>query len=300
MNEYQKVVTLSIGGNNVGFGRVLRACVFKAGGPISDDCDETIQKVREERLIGNKLVATVKRGYRAVTSRLFSGDQNPLVLVQLYPNFFVETSHWCDSQTMGFITGSQPRLTKELRRKLNGLGNDVRREIIRAVAEHRPYTPANEKWIILDETDNEVYPGHCFCEEHHQTLDNEEIWFSNHVAKTRPPCRLASTSMCLPTGTATRCATWDYLQRNSSNDNADSDTNTLTKRIPVYILETIIKGFHPKSAAFKAISHINYRAIVENMRSQVPDKELKDKVGDERQGNRTTTSSGAATSTWKG
>ncbi|KAF4456267.1 hypothetical protein F53441_1561 [Fusarium austroafricanum] len=322
MNHYQKVVTLSIGGNDVGFSKILRACVFKPGGPIADDCDETIKSVREERINGDKLVNTLKQGYMAVTSRL-TGDHTRIVLVQLYPNFFNEYTDWCDDQTMGMIPQYKPLLDKELRRKLNQLGNDVRREIIRAITEHRKRVPANEKWIILDEYDK-VYPGHRFCEAHHKTLDNDDVWFFTPKGNDSP-VQVREYLDVLAEYDPNTCKDhpnyddfvfgWhcdqarylEFVQKNSTSDNDSGDTHNLAKRIPVFIAEPLIKGFHPKTAAFKVISELNYRAIADNVRPdvQVPDKELKHKAGDKGQsdgkGNgHNTTSGDAAATTWQG
>lgn len=44
LDEDQQTVTISIGGNDLGFSNILKACVFKPGGPISDNCDDKVDE----------------------------------------------------------------------------------------------------------------------------------------------------------------------------------------------------------------------------------------------------------------
>jgi lysophospholipase L1-like esterase len=53
MNDDQQVVTLSIGGNDIKFAKIVRACIFKPAGPASDDCQEVIDEA--QAIIDNKL-----------------------------------------------------------------------------------------------------------------------------------------------------------------------------------------------------------------------------------------------------
>ncbi|KAJ3547919.1 hypothetical protein NM208_g1269 [Fusarium decemcellulare] len=174
MSKNQKVVTISIGGNDSGFGRILKACVFKPGGPFSDNCDEVIAKMLNERIKEDKLVDQLHKAYAAVSNRISGRQPRRLVLVQLYPNFFNQETDWCDGQNMGLFHSDETLLTRDLRRKLNDLGNMVRDRITTAVESYK--NPEEETWIALDRN-NELYEGHRFCEPGHETLDNEDIWF---------------------------------------------------------------------------------------------------------------------------
>ena len=85
IDEDQQVVTLSISGNDIGFSKILKACVFKPGGPISDDCDDTIKEA--EDFIKDHLKDTLHKAYDAVFNRI-TDDERRKVFVQLYPAFF--------------------------------------------------------------------------------------------------------------------------------------------------------------------------------------------------------------------
>jgi GDSL-like Lipase/Acylhydrolase family len=129
----QQVVTLSIGGNDLGFSKILKACVFKPGGPLSDDCDETIETART--YLEDKLEKTLRKGYDAIFNRI-TDDYKRKMFIQLYPNFFQEDTDWCNGQSMGIIPGYKPLLDNDLRKKLNSLGNDVRFAMKRIIARY--------------------------------------------------------------------------------------------------------------------------------------------------------------------
>jgi hypothetical protein len=68
MRADQMVVTLSIGGNDLGFGKILKTCIFKPAGPLSDDCDKTIEAT--QTYVWHELDGQLTKGYNAILRRL--------------------------------------------------------------------------------------------------------------------------------------------------------------------------------------------------------------------------------------
>ncbi|RYP45731.1 hypothetical protein DL768_007972 [Monosporascus sp. mg162] len=68
LNEDQQLLTVSIGGNDFGFRKILRACVFKPGGSISDDCDTTIKATNT--YLDNEFENTLRKGYDAIFDKI--------------------------------------------------------------------------------------------------------------------------------------------------------------------------------------------------------------------------------------
>ena len=85
MDFDQQVVTLSIGGNDLKFTNVLKACIFKPPGWINADCDEYIQKTRD--IMDNDLKDILYKAYDAVYDNIYPWYTR-VMFVQLYPNFF--------------------------------------------------------------------------------------------------------------------------------------------------------------------------------------------------------------------
>lgn len=60
LNRDQGFILLSIGGNDVGFSKVLKACVFKPGGPYSGSCDDAIEAA-EKILMSTEFPSSLRR-----------------------------------------------------------------------------------------------------------------------------------------------------------------------------------------------------------------------------------------------
>lgn len=263
VDEDQMVVTLSIGGNDLGFGKILKACVFKPGGPLSDDCDETIETART--YLQNELADTLRKGYDAIWDKVTDDDRRKM-FVQLYPNFFQEDTDWCNGQSMGIIPGYKPLLDEELRHKLNRLGDEVRDEI--KVTMER-YVQDQQDWFqnrmfYLDDFDNDVYPGHRFCEKDVETFDDPNIWFFTIGGDDSPTVTAQDLLDEYDPANCTNDPKYDsdfafgwycdsvrYVAT-LGNNNGDFKT---------FAPEAVTKAFHPKTAAFTVIKNNHKDAI---------------------------------------
>jgi hypothetical protein len=269
MEEDQQVVTLSIGGNDLKFGKVLRACVFKPAGPGSDDCQPTIDEAQD--IIDNKLEDILRKGYDAIFAKLNS-DYKRKVFVQLYPNFFDETTDWGKDQTLGVFPGYKPLLTKDLRHRLNQLADSARTKMKFIINKYdREYKePPHDQggWVetrifYMDEFDQDIYPTHRFCEDKKKTFDDESIWFFIPGGNDSPKTDTISTS-----NTTAAEISANYAASSCKDDSrydiddlfgwgfdlalyiaADNVSSSTTMFAPGYY----VKAFHPKTAAFTEI-----------------------------------------------
>ncbi|TPX09106.1 uncharacterized protein E0L32_001631 [Thyridium curvatum] len=267
MDKDQQVITVSIGGNDVGFGKILKACVFKPGGPFSDDCDETINSVRKW-LDDNKLRDVLKKGYDAIIERLDRGNKRT-IFVQLYPGFFGEGpgTEWCNSQSMGIIPGYKPLLTNELRHTLNRLAEYVRDEIKQFLERYNGGLRWDQPRIFyMDDFDLDTYETHRFCEKGRETLDDPDIWFFTIGGNDSPQTMTAQDVLSkYDPGKCTQdakyqtdfaygwyCDTARYVASLSDSDKGNFRT---------YAPESVTKAFHPKTAAFTSIKNKHKEAI---------------------------------------
>ncbi|KAI9873297.1 MAG: hypothetical protein M1823_007953, partial [Watsoniomyces obsoletus] len=70
MDGDQMVVTLSIGGNDLGFGDVLKACIYKPADPFSADGKKTVDATAD--YIHHKLPDQLTKGYPAIFEKIIN------------------------------------------------------------------------------------------------------------------------------------------------------------------------------------------------------------------------------------
>lgn len=269
MEEDQQVVTLSIGGNDIKFSKVLRACILKPEGPAADDCQTTIDEA--QAIIDDELDGILRRAYDKIFEKLDSNYRRK-VFVQLYPRFFNSETTWCNDQTLGLVPGFQPKLTQELRRKLNRLSDNLRFSMKRTIQryyEDKSSLPheqggwAENRIFYNDEFDDATYPGKRFCEPKKETFDAEDIWFfipagndsprtqatasSNTTAGQISAAYDASTCRQDPMSESDGVFAWGCsLASYIAAANITADTTMFTPQF-------LVKAFHPKTAAFTRI-----------------------------------------------
>lgn len=260
-----RLATLSIGGNDLGFARILRACIFKPGGPWSDDCDETI--ARSRRIIDNDLEEKLNEAYDTLFERLGS-DYRVKAFIQLYPNFFKEDTTWCNDHSMGVYPGIgyHPKVTNELRRKLNKMGDYARDKMKEFIDTYvKKQTWVENRLFYLDGKDTRVYPGHRFCEEGVTKFNDPKTWFFRAFGDDTPT---VSAQDVLDEYDPDTCAddpkfedddtfAWYCETARGLADLNDGDRAAFLTATP----ETITKAFHPKTAAFSSIADWHYQYI---------------------------------------
>lgn len=119
-----QMVTLSIGGNDIGFGGIAKACLIKPIGESDEDCEKAVLKARN--IIANELENKLRTTWDAIFDKMPNKDERK-VFQTLYGQFFNEDTDWCDGQYMGLLG---PYLKKDLRKRMNTLAKIANDKII--------------------------------------------------------------------------------------------------------------------------------------------------------------------------
>ncbi|KAI9854953.1 MAG: hypothetical protein M1813_000618 [Trichoglossum hirsutum] len=156
------IVTVSAGGNNVGFGNIVNACVYRFSGPASGDCAKALQDAAALINDDTKLWNPVWNNINAILARV-PGRANFRVYVVGYIKFWNAKTDQCDKVSWEYwnIPGSTPQnMTKEIRGKMNDLVDAVNAKLNSAVQS------ANQKdnRVVFVNPDP-AFDGHRFCED---------------------------------------------------------------------------------------------------------------------------------------
>jgi len=179
-----KFATLSIGGNDLGFSKIVKTCVVL--GPIAGDCEAAL--LNAERMTGTprdaaehrRLLEKLRTVYRNILDA--AADDFTLVVTG-YAQFFAEPSENpdCNDGQMqlaafsDFGWDSRPSLplTETLRRRINSgivSFNGMLRGVISEVTQDLQREGITKKRIRFFDTDP-IYEGHRFCEKGDRSED---------------------------------------------------------------------------------------------------------------------------------
>ncbi|KAK2868006.1 hypothetical protein FQN49_003251 [Arthroderma sp. PD_2] len=161
--------TLSIGGNDVGFFKILNACVYNFYGPFSGSCNETLD-------LADAIVASDEftTGYNAALDLLLQKGDSPSfrILATGYSAFFDDAlTDDCNEHTLSYWPGWwQNKLTVDVRRRINNVSKSLNAKIGQ---------------IINARPDNRViwvdwawrFDKHRFCQPGKPPIDSESAWF---------------------------------------------------------------------------------------------------------------------------
>ncbi|KAK2760199.1 hypothetical protein FQN54_002266 [Arachnomyces sp. PD_36] len=166
------LVVMTIGGNDVGFSKIAKACLIGLWG--SGDCDEKIAEamsIVQSAEFYNRL----SKVYDGIFDQM-PNDGHYQVLHLGYSRFFNvdDESTWCNGQTFGkFGLGSRPKLTLELRKKLNNLTKFLNTHLFiwsikyasdRLHDKRDPWEVQRLFFGDYDAFDEYSFSGHRFCE----------------------------------------------------------------------------------------------------------------------------------------
>jgi lysophospholipase L1-like esterase len=158
------LVTLTVGGNEVGFFSVLNECVYQWA--PQGTCDSELPKSR--RLIeSSRFIEGYSKMVKLSLQRIKPKGR---LLVTGYATFFNEETTACDGVTFS-RTDPEQFLTRQLRRELNDLVRMLN-HVIRSAAE-----ASGAEYVDIDQ----MFKGHRFCEEGVSEPNNSrsETWFFN-------------------------------------------------------------------------------------------------------------------------
>ncbi|KAI9854522.1 MAG: hypothetical protein M1813_000985 [Trichoglossum hirsutum] len=155
------MVTVSAGGNNVGFGNIVNACVYRFGGITTGDCQKALDDSLTTINDNTKLWSPVWNNINTILQKV-PGRSNFRLYVVGYIKFWNAQTDQCDSVSWEYwnIPGTTPqKMTKDLRKKMNDLVDAVNAKIKNAV---QNVNQSDNRVIFVDP--DPAFEGHRFCE----------------------------------------------------------------------------------------------------------------------------------------
>jgi hypothetical protein len=269
------LVTLSIGGNDVGFGKILKACVFIPLGGCQTAIDNARTILYGGTLFDNynsmmaPMITDLNWCPKAVATAPRAQDCFSMIYQTAYPSFFESYTTQCNNIGFTPVIGGWS-LTQQLRKDLNQLGQELNAWIAYYIAnvnqQQRLTRNGGLADFIVFADQGERYAGHRFCRADvtEPDRDNANTWFFNYGSKADPgnPSEASQSSL----GNA-----MDYtvIDPNSCNDTAEigdqldcgiselvtSGVLAGDAQVPAFAnKEAKTKTFHPKTSGFGAVS----------------------------------------------
>jgi hypothetical protein len=198
--------TLSIGGNNVGFSRVLKSCIFFDRTDCGDERART-----EARIASDELQTNLTQSYRQIIALM--PVANFKLYVTGYARFFNATDARCNKKYIVpipiFPTLPRAELTQELRQWVNDDVDALNAAIQKAIdtVNTEMANAGSQKFIRFVPIDD-LYEGHRFCDNWPNW--KSDAWFFTPGAGDATP----------QTGTS---LDWNYQLSASSNDTTPVD-----------------------------------------------------------------------------
>ena len=273
---------MSLGGNDVGFSDIVKACLLKPGGPVSADCDTTVQS-SIDKINDQDLQDQLFKVYDAVFDKM-PADYHYQLYQLLYHHFFnvEDSSTWCNDQTFGLIPGYRPLLTLDLRRQLNNLVTTLNQRIEGIAKSYlqskwppkQPHAPGwfRDRIFTVNpemQFDGHNYYGlfdnHRFCEigVEDPNFHDPSTWFFGW--RTDDVTMVGASnfsnidaSSCVNDPKYESDIVFSYscdYARYFASPQAQQD-------IQVVLPESIVKAFHPRSNGFTAIKNMASGALI--------------------------------------
>lgn len=166
---------LSIGGNDLGFFRVMNACIFRFYSFYSGTCESALEDAA--RLIdGDGFGQRLEMVIMQILDKV-QWEKRPwfIITVTGYARFFNADTDMCDNCTLG-VWWEGPKLNRQLRQRMNDMVvavNDRLRRSIEAV--NSKFTTPKVVFVDYDAK----FDGHRFCEPNvtEPAYNRTETWF---------------------------------------------------------------------------------------------------------------------------
>ncbi|KAH0563426.1 hypothetical protein GP486_002001 [Trichoglossum hirsutum] len=130
LDQSADFITVSMGGNNVGFGDIVNGCVYRFNGIFAPDCDQALNNASTRINNNPDFLDPVTNGLRAITAKA----PNAKVYVMGYAKFWNATTTQCDNVSWNYWqTPGATKMTRALRQKMNDLLDAVNNKISTAV-----------------------------------------------------------------------------------------------------------------------------------------------------------------------
>ena len=219
--KYSELMTLSIGGNDIGFSDILVDCILDPVGVLP--CEKKLV-AGENTLYGgdlhrkyfsmmNKLQQSVS--WCPDSGRTRARDCGTFLYQTAYPSFFELWTTQCDNARFWKgLHAAPPYITQEKRGKMNQLGQELNTMLAYYVANvnrqtryskpgHGISPPLPDFMVFADQ--GERYSGHRFCRQDvvEPDRDNQDTWFFNWHSNADPgnPARQSVATHTTSSGT---------------------------------------------------------------------------------------------------
>lgn len=155
-----QIAVMTVSGNDAEFGTAINDCILRAWLP--GDCDQTLTRIGNEindTPFKNKLIDTL---IHVMAAGRQAGGTNPPEAFQIYiagyVGFWNHDNPACDDVSFGYWRWSKPKLTRNLRKRMNDLVDQLN-GVIKSVA-----TQMSGLGVIYVEGFQTTYDKHRFCE----------------------------------------------------------------------------------------------------------------------------------------
>ncbi|KAL1904162.1 hypothetical protein Sste5344_010142 [Sporothrix stenoceras] len=171
--------TLSIGGNDVGFSRIVKNCIFWHTG----ECDN--EWARSERRISSAdLVANLTQTYQQILDT--AEEPTFKLFVTGYARFFNEYTDWCNNKNLfpNIFLGPRTKLTREVRARSNKLTENLNTVIEKTtIAVTAAYRRRNSQKSVIFVDVDKVYDGERWCDGNDRSSWRDDTYFFNAFSK---------------------------------------------------------------------------------------------------------------------
>jgi lysophospholipase L1-like esterase len=157
INQAADFITLTVGGNNVGFGNVVNACVYRFMGSFGDGCDKVLDDTRGLINDDNNLRNPLSNAIKAILTRA----PNARVYVTGYARFWNAATTQCDTVTWNYWSVTGDKMTRARRQRMNDLTLALNGKVKDAVQGLSSSFPGRVVFVDYDAP----FEGHRFCEE---------------------------------------------------------------------------------------------------------------------------------------
>lgn len=274
-------VTLSMGGNDIGFLELVTLCIYSFPNlkDLSMECGDAI--ARSQRLVNsrnfvndaiNVIVATLNQG----TSRQ---GQSFKVYVTGYAQFFNERTMQCNGvsfrpEYFRYILKPKQYLTIGKRRTLNKIARDLNTGLREAVMRASIGAPGRVFFIDYDRQ----FEGHRFCDRVEPNPDDAETWFFTYGADEAAIGDFLSSIPQVQdafSGRLNRTMSYGALLQIIAEAAGDDP-------VKMDILGDLTRVFHPKSAGHRVIEQRTRDVILATRARPAPPPVAVAPVGDAR------------------
>lgn len=214
--DTQDFMVMTIGGNDIGFGDLAKACLYRPLG-FGADCKATIASA-SIKIDSQDFKSNIKSVYAGLFDKMKKQYQYQVYQIGYFRFFYAETTDtdWCNDQSLGSTDVDKPKLTKNLRDQLNALSGRLNANLQAWAQEFsnakmggqvdNGYKFPEEGWetgrprlFFIDpdrqhddirNIDYGLFDGHRFCEPgvEDPTFHDQSIWFfSGILVQDNPP-----------------------------------------------------------------------------------------------------------------